>query len=155
MNKRKCAYRHCDNEFMVKPHGGRHLYCSPKCAKLERAAVESAKKGKNPRGVPPQLKPRMCPHCGKVFKPKKGKQKLCSLACAYAANRAPRVHTQLQGSDTPLDGWKCVDCGCPSDTYRCPPCKLIFDSKRGESEGEESYGDEYAVMLDSAYDEVG
>lgn len=97
------------------------IYCSRSCVSASRRkkplVVEETPFGE-----------AVCPACGKTFQKKMRIQIYCSRVCQKKTTNAE----QRRRDWTEYTGWRCHDCGRPSDTYRCPVCQRKFNQVHKE-----------------------
>ena len=107
-----------------------------------------------------------CPECFRHFEVKNySNRKYCSIECRATAwaRRSGRDYDEVlrslknqqrkqkkktrYGHGAPC-AWRCHDCGCKTDLYRCPDCKAKWLKKHGLAPGgEEAHDDAYRLLF--------
>lgn len=98
------------------------IYCSRSCS--------SASRRKKPLVGKTLLKEGVCPVCEKSFQKRTRNQIYCSERCKRLEDSRKQGRQSLK--DPAFIGWRCHDCGKPSDTYRCSACQWKFNQEHKE-----------------------
>lgn len=78
---------------------------------------------------------KYCVVCGRALPPGR------ATTCAECKKSVKPLRKVGYG---PVTSWRCVSCGKPSSTYRCPSCKAKWLKKHGiKPRVEEGYEDAY------------
>lgn len=114
----KCEY--CDSDFEVYPYRADSAsFCSCKCSGkwTKENGVHKSPKGKPPNAV--DKKHLNCKFCEKVFEPKRGKQKFCSLECYYNYKSGEWTNGENPNPKIPRITEICETCGKKFERLEC------------------------------------